>query len=110
MGVGAGVVCSQDYPNKPIRMITRSSGGANDFLARLMAQGLSSNLGQQVIVDNRPDFNAQALIVTKAAPDGYTLLYGGGAFWTYPFLIAVPYDPVKKLAPISLMTRSFNVV
>src|SRR3972149_10667244 len=50
---GAPTVSGQDFPSKPLRILTAEAGGGNDFLARLIAQGLSSTLGQQAIVDNR---------------------------------------------------------
>lgn len=53
--VGASVACAQNYPNKPICMMTGEVGGSPDYVARLIAQGISGPLGQQVIVDNRPD-------------------------------------------------------
>src|SRR5262245_28187486 len=53
MFLGAGVASGQGYPNKPIRIVVGAVGGGNDFAARLIAQGMSGSLGQQVIVDNR---------------------------------------------------------
>ncbi len=54
LALGAGAVSGQDYPAKPIRLITSNPGGGNDFTARLIAQGLTgATLGQPVIVDNR---------------------------------------------------------
>ena len=63
----------QAYPVKPIRIICASPGASGDFSARLIAQGLTTNLGQQMIVDNRGGY-ASIDAVTKAAPDGYTFL------------------------------------
>ena len=53
MVLAAGVVSGQNYPTKPIRMLTAGFGGGSDFATRLVAQGLSTSLGQQVIVDSR---------------------------------------------------------
>src|SRR3989304_815345 len=53
MVLDAGVVSAQDYPHKPIRIVTSAPGGGSDFMARQIAQGLTANLGQQVIVENR---------------------------------------------------------
>ena len=70
-------------------------------------RALTANLGQQVIVDNRPSGVFTGSIVSKASPDGYTLLFNGSSFWLLPFLQAnVPYDPVKDFAPITLATNS----
>src|SRR3989304_974963 len=61
------------YPAKTIRIVTAATGGASDFAARLIAQGLSSSFGQQVIVDNRGGGRGiiAAQIVTKSPPDGH---------------------------------------
>ncbi len=53
MMLGTGVVSGQNYPTKPIRIVTSGVGGSADFVARLIAQGVTGSLGQQVIVDNR---------------------------------------------------------
>lgn len=96
------------YPAKSIRLVVTSPpGGSQDFLARLLGQGLTPALGQQVLVDNRT--GASGIIgidfVAKAAPDGYTLLLGGGGPMTIvPALREkVPFDPVRDFAPISLV-------
>jgi tripartite-type tricarboxylate transporter receptor subunit TctC len=72
MVLGPAAVCSQDYPSKPIRIVTSGVGGGNDFVARLFAQALAVNLGQQVIVDNRGSGVAPGQAVYQAPPDGYT--------------------------------------
>ena len=53
MVLASGVVTSQTYPNKPIRIVTADVGGSSDFMSRLIAQGISGSLGQPVIIDNR---------------------------------------------------------
>ena len=105
----ASAATGQIYPTKPIRVVTADPGGSNDFLARLLAQGLSPVLGQQVIVDNR----ASALvapIVAQATPDGYSLLITTGIVWVRPFLQAAQYDPVKDFAPITIAVSSPNIL
>jgi tripartite-type tricarboxylate transporter receptor subunit TctC len=98
---------SDRYPTKPIRIVTSEVGGGLDFVARLVATSLSGTIGQQVIVDNRPSGVFSGSIVSKATPDGYTMLFNGSSFWMLPFLQAgVPYDPVKDFAPITLATNS----
>jgi tripartite-type tricarboxylate transporter receptor subunit TctC len=72
MALGASAASGQNYPNKPIRMVTGEVGGGPDYVARLIARGISGPLGQQVIVDNRPTGIIPADIVSKAPPDGYT--------------------------------------
>jgi len=110
---GARVANSQNYPVKPVRIITAEVGGGSDLLARQIAQGLASNLGQQVLVDNRGGAGGilavQSLI--KAPPDGYTLLLYSGGIWILPLLQDdVPYDPVRDLSPISLTNRTPNIL
>ena len=101
----AGVASSQDYPNRPIRIFTGGVGGGTDIAARLVAQGISGPLGQQVIVENRPS-NIAPETVAKAPPDGYTLFLSGSNFWVEPLLQKVPYDPARDFSPIAGATTS----
>jgi tripartite-type tricarboxylate transporter receptor subunit TctC len=102
---------AESYPVKPVRMVTAGAGGGNDFVARILAQGLSGSLGQQVIVDNRPSATSAGEITAKALPDGYTLMYYGSNIWVLPLLRSgVPFDPVKDFAPIILAVSSPNLV
>jgi len=104
---GAHAASAQNFPTKPIRIVTSEIGGGLDFVARLVAQGLTGSLGHQVIIDNRPSGVFTGSIVSKASPDGYTLLFNGSSFWLLPFLQNhVPYDPVRDFAPITLATSS----
>ncbi len=91
MVLGAGVARGQDYPIKPVRILTAGVGGSNDVISRLVAQGISPSLGQQVIVDNRPTSQLPNL-AAKAAPDGYTVLVFTGGLWLLPFMANVNYD------------------
>jgi tripartite-type tricarboxylate transporter receptor subunit TctC len=115
-GVLAGAILSisawaQAYPVKPIRMVTSAPGGGTDLATRLIAQGLTANLGRQVIVDNRPSGIVIGDIVAKAAPDGYTMFLNGSAFWLQPFLQAnTPYDPIRDFSPITIATTSPNTL
>src|SRR5688572_9389665 len=102
---------AQTYPTKPIRIVTSGVGGGTDFAARLIAHGLTSRFGQQVIVDNRASGVIPGEIVSKAAPDGYTLLLATGILWLLPFLQdKVPYDPVRDFAPVTLAVSSPNIL
>ena len=107
---GAGVVCGQDYPNKPVRIVTSTAGGANDFTARQIAQAISGLLSQPVIVENRGTGLQSAEIVAKALPDGYTLLVASGALWVSPLLLKAPYDAVRDFSPITQLERQVQVV
>ena len=108
---GTGVL-AQNFPNKPIRLVTAEPGGNADFVSRVLAQGLSASLGQQVVVDNRGGSGViQAETVSKAAPDGYTLLSIASPFWLAPLLQAnLRYDPVRDFSPVTLATRSPSVL
>ena len=102
---------AQGFPAKPIRLvIPYPAGGGSDLIARPMAQKLTENLGQQVIVENRGGAggNIGMEFVAKSAPDGYTLVLGLTAqFAVNPSLYPkLPYDPVKDFAPIALLIRN----
>jgi tripartite-type tricarboxylate transporter receptor subunit TctC len=96
---------AQNYPAKPITIVVPAApGGVTDVLARMLAQRFTEAWGQQAIVENRPGANNQiaAEYVTKAAPDGYTLMIGPETtFVVNPSLYAkLPYDPVKGFTPV----------
>jgi tripartite-type tricarboxylate transporter receptor subunit TctC len=104
-GLSAGTAYSQDFPAKPIRIVTSPAGGGNDFPARLVARGISGPIGQQVIVDNRRAILAPE-IVAKAVPDGYTILVAGSVHWIGPLVEKTSYDPIRDFAPVSLIDRA----
>ncbi|HEV8520097.1 MAG TPA: tripartite tricarboxylate transporter substrate binding protein [Burkholderiales bacterium] len=109
----AGTASGQNYPSKPIRMLTAEAGGGADFVARVIARELSANLGEQVVVDNRGGAGGiiAGEIVARAAPDGYTLLFYGPAIWLLPFLRNhVPYDPVRDFSPITMAVTTPNIL
>jgi tripartite-type tricarboxylate transporter receptor subunit TctC len=101
---------AQTYPNRPVRLVTAAPGGGNDFAARILAQGLTERLGQQVIVDNRGGAHVPANLVAKASPDGYTILVQNNTVWVAPLLEKTAYDHFRELAPISLTGRAPNVL
>jgi tripartite-type tricarboxylate transporter receptor subunit TctC len=97
---------SQEYPNRPIRLVVPfAPGGGADIVARIISGPLAKRLGQPVIVDNKPGGGATlgADFVAKAPADGYTILYTTpGPQMTNPFLMPkLPYDPEKDLVPVS---------
>ena len=103
------------YPDKPIRLIVAfPAGGAADLVARSIAQRLTDQWRQQVIVDNRA--GAGGVIGTelaaRASPDGYTILFGSSStFATGPVLQpSLPYHPQRDFAPISLTTLIPNII
>ncbi|MGC3962272.1 MAG: tripartite tricarboxylate transporter substrate binding protein [Rhodocyclaceae bacterium] len=103
-----------DYPDKPVRLIVpTAAGGSLDTLARLLGQRLEAQLGQPFVVENRPGGNGNTAFeyVSKAKPDGYTLLVASDALAINPSLYKnVRYDPVKGFAPISLVTTAAQVL
>ena len=100
---------AQDFPVKPIRIVTSEPGGGGDIVARIIAQGMSGTFGQQVIVDNRSGA-LPGEIVAKALPDGYTLLLHGGSFYLAPFMQKLPYDVQRDFTALTHCIRSPNVV
>jgi tripartite-type tricarboxylate transporter receptor subunit TctC len=109
--LAAGTVSAQQYPMKPVRLLASGVGGAGDFTARVVALGLTSHLGQQVIVDNRPGGLVPGEIVAKAQPDGHTLMLVGIVIWLSPFMRdSMPFDPVRDFAPITLAAQVPNVL
>ena len=90
-----------DYPARPIRFIVPSApGGTPDIISRVLAAELSRQMGQQVVVDNRPGANGAIglHLLARAAPDGYTFGYGPvSAVAINPSFIKLPYDPDKDL-------------
>jgi tripartite-type tricarboxylate transporter receptor subunit TctC len=103
--LGVGPSLAQDYPARPVRIVTSPAGGGNDLPSRLVARGISGPLGQQVIVDYRPAILAPE-IVAKAAPDGYTVLVAGSTHWVGPLIEKVSYDPLKDFATVALIARA----
>ncbi|HKA46097.1 MAG TPA: tripartite tricarboxylate transporter substrate binding protein [Burkholderiales bacterium] len=106
----AAAAYAQEYPTKPIRIVTSEAGGGNDLQARLVSRGISGPLGQQVIVENRPSGVIPGDIVAKAQPNGYTLLLYNNTLWTGPLIQLAPYDPVRDFSPIALVARGPNVL
>jgi tripartite-type tricarboxylate transporter receptor subunit TctC len=108
--LGAGAPAqAQSYPVRTIRLIVPfPAGGPVDVMGRLIAQSLSSSLGQQVIVDNRPGAGSTLAgrEVARAAPDGYTLLLGSAATLAIgPALFRdIGYDPIDSFTPVAFMS------
>ncbi|MFH1603769.1 MAG: tripartite tricarboxylate transporter substrate binding protein [Pseudomonadota bacterium] len=108
MAIACSVAAQQEYPSKPIRLIVPfPAGGTTDILARVMANKLGAQLGQQIVVDNRAAASGivGTEIAANAMPNGYTLLLGSSSSLaintvTYAHL---PYDPLKNFAPVSLL-------
>ena len=104
----AAAAFAQSYPTRQITLVVPfAPGGPADFLGRLVGQKMSEDLGQQIVVDNRPGANTiiGAQAVAKANPDGYTLLMAiDGTLVMNPFLYSkLAYDPFKDFVPVSLL-------
>ncbi|MSQ54098.1 MAG: tripartite tricarboxylate transporter substrate binding protein [Betaproteobacteria bacterium] len=106
---------AQAWPTKPLTLIvTFSPGGSSDIVARALAIPLQAKLGQTVIVDNRPGAGGSigANAVSRAAPDGYTLLMSNTTpISLSPFMLdPMPYDPVKSFVHVSLVATVPDVI
>ncbi|MEQ1772568.1 MAG: tripartite tricarboxylate transporter substrate binding protein [Burkholderiales bacterium] len=103
---GAQAQTAGSYPTRALRIVVPLAAGGNlDVVARAVAQQLGENLGQQVIVENRPGSSSLVgtQLVAKSAADGYTLLAIANTFVTVPLVVLNPgYDPLKDFAAISL--------
>ncbi len=102
------------YPNRPVRLVVPTGAGGNtDTFARIVADKLKGQLGQQVIVDNRTGASGivGSDIVAKAAPDGYTLLMAFPSHPVNPSLYSdLPYDTLKDFAPVTMVTSVTQVL
>jgi tripartite-type tricarboxylate transporter receptor subunit TctC len=103
----AGPAFAQDFPNRPVRMIIPyGPGGVTDITARIIAPGMSEELGQQVIVENRPGGAAIPGfdLVAKSKPDGYTIVAATTALAAQPILFKkLPYQADRDFSPVSLV-------
>jgi len=105
---------AQPYPNRPVRFIVPfAPGGTTDLVARFVAQKLTDELGQQLVIDNRG--GAGGVIGTdllaKAAPDGYTIMLNHvGVAYNVTMYRTLPYDPVRDLLPLSLVGVTPNAL
>lgn len=110
----SGLVCAQSFPDRPITLVVPNPpGGLVDTSARLLSEPLTRVIGQPVIVDNKPGAsgNTAYQYVSKAKPDGYTLLisYSGYHVGNPALFEKLPWDP-KDFSPVALLTVSTNVI
>lgn len=110
----AGPALAQTWPEKTITIVVpTAAGGANDAMARIIGQGLSTRLGKSVIVDNKAGANGAIAseFVARAAPDGYTIMFGYIAtHGINPALQKLKYDPVTDFEPIGMVAASPTVL
>jgi tripartite-type tricarboxylate transporter receptor subunit TctC len=99
---------AQPFPSKPLKLVTPfPPGGSADIIARVSAQSLGEVLGQPVVVENRGGAGGVtgSDYAAKQAPDGYTLLLISGAYPVYPAMLkSMPFDPLKDIAMLSMLT------
>ena len=114
IGMGVQSAPAQNYPTRPIRLVVASSpGGASDILARTLAQKLTEQFGQQVVVDNRGGASGiiGTDIVAKSTPDGYTLLIIQPSLTINPNIFKkLPYNAMRDFAPISLVVDAAQIM
>ncbi len=115
LACAGGARAADPWPSHPIKMVVPFPPGSSpDLIARMLAEPLGKSLGQPVIVDNKPGAggNIGTEAVAKAAADGYTILLTiNGPLVTAPLLYKkLNYDPVKDLAPVTLVATSPNVL
>jgi tripartite-type tricarboxylate transporter receptor subunit TctC len=106
----APVAQAQGYPTRPITLISPwPAGGASDTLCRMLGARLADRLGKPVLIENRPGAGSTIGVAAaaRAAPDGYTLAWAGGAALAISVSVykKLPYDPTKDFAPVALVTR-----
>src|SRR4029079_8970954 len=112
--VAAGESAAQPYPSKPVRLIVPfSPGGAADVPMRIIAQKLSEQMGQQVVIENRPGAGSTigADLAAKSVPDGYTLFTISNTHFVSAALYKkLPYESLNDFTPITQMTSAPNVL
>jgi tripartite-type tricarboxylate transporter receptor subunit TctC len=103
-----GAAVAQQYPSKPIRIVVPfAPGGGSDFIARFMAQRLTTGLGQQVIVENKPGAGGMLGIEqgVKSPADGYTLTLIASSYTVNPSIYKFSFDPVSDITPIIQLSQ-----
>ncbi|MDP1716880.1 MAG: tripartite tricarboxylate transporter substrate-binding protein, partial [Burkholderiales bacterium] len=114
LGAMVGPLGAQSYPSKQIRLILPfPPGGPTDILGRAIGQKLSEQIGHPVVIDNRPGAggNLGVEVASKSPPDGYTIVLSSPLIAISPSLYAkLNYDPIRDLAPISLVATLQNLM
>src|SRR6185436_3062618 len=108
--LGCALHCAAQFPERPVRLVVpQAPGSATDNVARLVAIGIAKDLGQSVVVDNRPGgaLTIGIDLVAKSPPDGYTIGMGpvGALAITRHMVAKLPYDIERDLQPVAMIAR-----
>ncbi|MFT8244996.1 Bug family tripartite tricarboxylate transporter substrate binding protein [Roseomonas sp. BN140053] len=106
---------AQEWPNRPLRLVVAfTPGGPSDVLARIIGQRVTQELGQTVVIENRPGAggNVAAEVVAKSPPDGYTLLMANNSILAANAFLyrSIPYDPIRDFVPVTLVGAQPNIL
>jgi tripartite-type tricarboxylate transporter receptor subunit TctC len=106
---------AQSYPSKPVTLVVAfTPGGPSDVLSRILGRNMGDRLGKSFVIENRPGAggNIAAELVSRAAPDGYTLLMGNNSILATNAALytSIKYDPIKDFQPISLVGSQANIL
>jgi tripartite-type tricarboxylate transporter receptor subunit TctC len=114
LACAAGVACAQNFPVKPVRMVIHIGPGSSmDIVGRVLAQKLNETWAQPVIVDNRAGAGGTLGMdaVAKAAPDGYTLLFGSSSVAiAASYYRKLPYDTLRDFEPVTQLSSRHNAL
>jgi len=106
---GAGSTWSQEYPTRPVRILTVGYGSNTDIATRVITQAIPADFGQRMVVENRGIVAID--VASKAAPDGYTLLHYTNPLWLMPIFRAdAKWDPLSDFVPITQTLESPNLL
>ena len=106
LALGTHALAQGTFPERPVRIVVPFTPGGNaDIVARIAADGMTRILGQPVVVDNQPGGRhiPASLMVSRAQPDGYTLLQAGSVMSVNASLYRLPYDPLRDFAPVGMV-------
>jgi tripartite-type tricarboxylate transporter receptor subunit TctC len=109
IAVAFPVSAQQNYPNRPVRLVSGyAAGGTTSLIGRLIGQKLSETWGQQFVLDNRPGGGTLIAgeIVAKSVPDGHTLMLVDSAHVIAPLLLKAPFDPIKDFSVVALLANT----
>jgi tripartite-type tricarboxylate transporter receptor subunit TctC len=114
LAIAVPAAFAQSWPTKPVKIVVPfPAGGPTDVLTRAISERLTAQLGQPVVVENRPGAGGSigADLVAKSAPDGYTLVMATSSTHSIgPYLSKLPYDPLKDFAPVAWVGNATNLL